>query len=275
VGVGHRLDRAEPGRVKPHRDWPYLQHDGVLAFAHRGGAGDWPENTMVAFEHAVATGYRYVETDVHLTADGVLVAFHDERLDRVTDRTGRISELPWSVVSSAEVGPPEGSTAAAGSIPLLEDILGAWPSLRVNIDPKHDASVGPLLAVLDRTAAWDRVGVGAFSDRRLARVRRQTNHRVCTGLGPADIARLRLASMGAPVGHFAAACAQVPTHARGRVLVDARFVHEAHRRDLQVHVWTVDDPVEMTRLLDLEVDGIMTDRPTELKAVLEQRGRWA
>jgi glycerophosphoryl diester phosphodiesterase len=247
----------------------------VLAFAHRGGAGDWPENTMVAFEHAVEMGYRYVETDVHVTADGVLVAFHDESLDRVTDRAGRISDLPWSVVSAAEVAPPEGSAAPPAPIPRLDDILGSWPDLRVNIDPKHDASVGPLLAVLDRTAAWDRVGVGAFSDRRLARIRRQTNHRVCTGLGPADIARLRLASMGAPVGHFAAGCAQVPTHVRGRVLVDARFVEAAHRRDLQVHVWTIDDPVEMNRLLDLGVDGIMTDRPVVLKEALQQRGRWA
>jgi glycerophosphoryl diester phosphodiesterase len=261
--------------MRPLRHWPYLQHDGVLAFAHRGGAGDCPENTMVAFEQAVALGYRYVETDVHLTADGVLVAFHDECLDRVTDRTGRISELPWSFVSAAAVSPPDGSSAAPAPIPLLEDILGAWPDLRVNIDPKHDASVGPLLAVLDRTSAWDRVGVGAFSDRRLARVRRQTNHRVCTGLGPADIARLRLASMGAPVGHFAAGCAQVPTRARGRVLVDARFVEEAHRRDLQVHVWTIDDPEEMTPLLDLGVDGMMTDRPVVLKELLQQRGRWA
>src|SRR5207245_3703996 len=117
------------------------------------------------------------------------------------------------------------------------------------------------MEVLRRTGAWDRVCIGAFSDRRLTRVRRLAGYRVCTSLGPAGIARLRLASFGARTGRFAAACAQVPVRARRRVLVDARFVAAAHRRGLPVHGWTIDDPAEMERLLDLRVDGIMTDRP--------------
>src|SRR4051812_12435948 len=101
----------------PPSPWPYLDHPGVLAFAHRGGAGDGPENTLSAFARAVEVGYRYLETDVHVTADGVLVAFHDDVLDRVTDRTGRIRELPWSEVSEARVGEEP--------IPLLEELLEA------------------------------------------------------------------------------------------------------------------------------------------------------
>jgi len=229
---------------------------------------------MPAFEAAVGLGYRYVETDVHLTADGVLVAFHDPSLDRVTDRTGLIAELPWSAVSAARVTPPKGSSADAAPIPLLEDLLGTWPDLRVNIDPKHDESVGPLLALLERANAVDRVCIGAFSDRRLARIRRTTNHRVCTGMGPRDIGRLWLAAKGVPVGHFAAPCAQVPAHAAGRTLVDRRFLDAAHRRGLKIHVWTIDDPAEMNRLLDLGVDGLMTDRPAVLKEVLQARGQW-
>jgi glycerophosphoryl diester phosphodiesterase len=257
------------------RTWAFLDHPGVLAFAHRGGAGDWPENTLPAFAAAVTLGYRYLETDVHVTADRMLVAFHDDSLDRVTDRQGHIADLPWSEVRKARVTPPGGSTAADAAIPLLEELLGTWPDVRVNIDPKHDASVTPLVEVLRRTDAWDRVCVGAFSDRRLARFRRLTDYRVCTALGPAAIARLRLASLGAPVGSFAAGCAQVPTRAGGRTLVDARFVAAAHARKMQVHVWTVDDVAEMQRLLDLGVDGIMTDRPTVLKEVLVARGQWA
>ena len=101
----------------PHSPWPFLDHPGPLAFAHRGGAGEWPENTMPAFEHAVGLGYRYVETDVHATADGVLVAFHDDALDRVTDRTGKIADLPWSYVAEARVDGRE-------PIPRLDDLLG-------------------------------------------------------------------------------------------------------------------------------------------------------
>jgi glycerophosphoryl diester phosphodiesterase len=245
--------------------WPFLDHPGPIAFAHRGGAGEVPENTMAAFEHAVGLGYRYLETDVHVTADGVLVAFHDNALDRVTDRRGRIAALPWSEVSQARVD--------GHAIPLLEDVLGTWPEARVNIDPKHDASVGPLVDVLERTQAHERVCVAAFSDRRLARVRRLTGNRVCTGTGPVEIARLRTARFGVPPGRLAAACAQVPVRWHVQVL-DRRFIDAAHRLGLPVHVWTIDDPVEMERLLDLGVDGIMTARPAVLKEVLQRRGQW-
>lgn len=249
------------------RTVPFLDHPGPIPFAHRGGAGDWPENTMPAFAGAVALGYRYVETDVHVTADGVLVAFHDERLDRVTDRTGVIRELPWREVRRARV-------AGREPIPLLEDLLGTWPDLRVNVDPKHDSAVDALAATIRRTGAIDRVCVGAFSDRRLGRLRAVLGPRLCTSLGPRGVARLRAASFGLPSGRLPARCAQVPPTA-GRVpLVDERFVRAAHHRALQVHVWTVDDEAEMHRLLDLGVDGIMTDRPAVLRAVLEARGAW-
>ncbi len=248
--------------------WPFLDHPGPIPFAHRGGAGDWPENTMPAFEHAVALGYRYLETDVHVTADGVLLAFHDDVLDRVTDRRGRIGAMQWSEVRKAKVGGRE-------AIPLLEDVLGTWPDAPVNIDPKHDAAVVPLVEVLDRTGARDRVCVAAFSDRRLARVRRLTANRVCTATGPAGIVRLRATRVGVPLGPLAAGCTQVPVGYQRVRLVDAHFLAAAHQRSLPVHVWTIDEPVEMVRLLDLGVDGIMTDRPTVLKEVLLGRGQWA
>ena len=221
---------------------------------------------MAAFEAAVRLGYRYLETDVHVTADGVLVAFHDDTLDRASDGTGRISELPWAEVSRARVdGEP---------IPLLEDLLAAFPGARVNIDPKKDSAVEPLAEVIRRTGAVDRLCVGSFSDRRLARIRRLVGRRLCTSLGPGGVARLRLASIGAPVGPLPAPCAQVPVRARGIGLVDRRLLTAAHRRGMQVHVWTIDDEGEMERLLDLGVDGLMTDRPGVLKKVLERRGHW-
>ena len=117
--------------------WPFLDHPGVLAFAHRGGASDQPENTMPAFEHAVSMGYRYLETDVHRTSDGVLLAFHDDQLDRVTDGHGVVADLPYRSVRTALVDGRE-------PIPLLEDLLGAFPDVRGNIDPKHDGAVDAL-----------------------------------------------------------------------------------------------------------------------------------
>ena len=255
----------------PPSEWPFLDSHGVLAFAHRGAhgpdAGGVAENTMAAYEAAVRMGYRYVETDVHRTADGVLVAFHDDGLDRVTDRSGKIADLPWSVVREARLAGGEG-------VPLFEDLLGSWPDLRVNVDPKADAAVEPLAELIERTGSLDRVGVGSFSGKRLGRLRQRLGPKLCTSLGPLDTVRLRVASFGIPVGPIAAACAQVPVRQSGVPVVDRRFVAAAHRRGLQVHVWTVDERAEMERLLDLGVDGLMTDRPAVLKDVLTARGLW-
>jgi glycerophosphoryl diester phosphodiesterase len=250
-------------------DFAYLDWPGPIPFAHRGGASEVPENTLPAFEHAVRLGYRYVETDVHVTADGVLLAFHDDVLDRVTDRTGVIAELPYADVHRARVDGIE-------PIPRLEDLLGTWPDLRVNIDPKHDEAVDPLIEVLRRTNASDRVCVGAFSDERIARVRAAfADGGICTSLGPAGSLQLGLAATKAqPVDELPAPCAQLPPTYGDTPVVTPEVVAEAHERGMHVHVWTIDDADEMVRLLDLGVDGIMTDRPAVLKQVLEARNEW-
>lgn len=223
---------------------------------------------MPAFANAVSLGYRYVETDVHATSDGVLVAFHDDRLDRVTDREGMIHELSWSEVSKARI-------AGVEQIPLLEDLLGTWPDLKVNIDAKHDSAVGPLVDVIERTRSLERVCVGSFSCKRLHRIRKSLGPQLCTAACPSEVAKLQAAKYGLPLRFDDLACAQVPVTAGPMTVVDRRFVATAHRRGLQVHVWTVDDPEEMNRLLDLGVDGIMTDLPQVLRGVLDSRGEWA
>jgi glycerophosphoryl diester phosphodiesterase len=249
----------------------YLDHDGPIPFAHRGGAEEFPENTMHAFESAVRLGYRYLETDVHATADGVLISFHDEELDRVTDGKGRIADLPWSTVQRARI-------AGAEPIPTFEELVAAFPDVRFNVDVKLDNAVEPFVEAVRRTGIIDRICVGGFSDRRTARVKAELGPALCTSLGPKAIGALRAASYGAPyvgaMARKAGQCAQVPTN-RGPVpLVDPKFVRTAHRLGMQVHVWTIDDPAEMDRLLDLGVDGIMTDKPSVLKAVLQRRGVW-
>jgi glycerophosphoryl diester phosphodiesterase len=245
----------------------FLDHPGPIPFAHRGGAGEWPENTMPAFESAVRLGYRYVETDVHVTADGVLLAFHDDVLDRVTDRSGIIAELPWSEVQKAKVNGRE-------PIPRLEDLLGGFPDLRVNIDPKHDAAVAPLIEVIEKTSALDRVCVGSFSDCRVSTMRKALGPTLCTALGPNGVRRLVVAAHGVPAGRFTNPCAQVPVKQGSVTIVNDRFLKAAHRRGIAVHVWTIDEASEMERLLDMGVNGIMTDRPALLRSVLERRGQW-
>ncbi|WP_406328440.1 glycerophosphodiester phosphodiesterase [Streptomyces sp. NBC_00203] len=247
---------------------PYLDHPGPIAFAHRGGAADGLENTLAQFRRAVAAGYRYIETDVHATADGRLVAFHDSTLDRVTDGAGRIADLPWEDVRHARVGGKE-------PVPLFEELLEVFPEVRWNIDVKAEPALLPLLDLIDRTDAWDRICVGSFSEARVARAQRLAGPRLATSYGIRGVLGLRLRSWGIPAPlRRSAVAAQVPESQSGVPVVDRRFVRAAHARGLQVHVWTVNEPERMHRLLDLGVDGIMTDHIDTLRKVLEDRDTW-
>ena len=248
---------------------PYLDAPAPLAFAHRGGAADGDENTVEAFERAVRLGYRYVETDVHATADGIPVVFHDTTLDRVTDGAGRISSMTWADLRSVRIG-------GAGVVPRLDEVLAAWPEVRFNIDVKADTGVAPTVACVRESGATGRVLLASFSDRRLARVRELAGPAVATSLGMRAVARLRMASLvGARIRlPTSVAAVQVPPRSGPMTVVDRRFVALAHRLGLHVHVWTIDEPAEMHRLLDLGVDGIMTDRLTVLRDVYRSRGVW-
>ncbi|MGW3245401.1 glycerophosphodiester phosphodiesterase [Streptomyces sp. NPDC001070] len=255
---------------------PYLDSPAPIAFAHRGGTADGLENTAWAFRRAVDLGYRYLETDVHLTSDGVLVAFHDGSLDRVTDARGRIADLPWREVSRARV-------AGREPVPLFEELLETFPEARWNVDAKADAAVGPLVEAVRRAGAWDRVCVGSFSEARLVRARALGGPRLASSLGTRGVADLRLLSRGgraaerlllAAARRRGAVCVQVPERAYGIRVVDSAFLAAAHRLGMQVHVWTINDESRMHALLDLGVDGIMTDRLEALRSVYTERGAW-
>ncbi len=218
---------------------------------------------MPAFRHAVDLGYTYLETDVHATSDGVLVAFHDPDLSRTCDRPGLIGEMPWREVSRARVDGRE-------PIPLFEALMEEFPDARMNIDCKADGAVHGLISSLRRLDCLDRVCTGSFSDRRLRQLRHEFGEALCSSFGPRQIASLKF--MGrVPWG---GQVAQVPVTSGRITIVTDGTVARAHRLGLHVHVWTIDDPVEMRRLLDLGVDGLMTDRPGVLKDVLVERGEW-
>ena len=261
----------------------FLDVPTPFGIAHRGGAEELPENTIPAFEAAVKLGYRHLETDAHVSRDGVVYAFHDTVLERVTDGQGALEELDSSVIARADAAYSfaprgDGDAPLRGSgigIPTMEEVLTTWPGVFVNIDCKSDAVVEPLVTLLRRLNAFDRTCIGSFADGRITRVRTLTRGEVCTSAGPRAITAAWFASRSGRMPRFGADCLQVPTHS-GRVrIVDRRFVDAAHRAGLQVHIWTIDDEAEMRSLLDLGVDAIMTDRPTLLREVLRSRGEWA
>ncbi|MFD1930353.1 glycerophosphodiester phosphodiesterase family protein [Nonomuraea mangrovi] len=268
--------RAHNRHTRPvfSRRFAFLDHPGPLAFAHRGGALEGLENTTTAFERAVGLGYTYLETDAHATSDGVLLAFHDHTLDRVTDRRGRIADLPYSFVRQARIG-------GVHDIPLLEDLLGSFPEARFNIDVKEAGAIEPLAAVVRRTNAFHRICLTSFSDERLVRARAAMGREVCSALGPRGVAALRAAAATSGYGRVLARlarsgvpCAQVPVGFRGLRVTTRSLVRTAHALGMQVHVWTINDTLRMDHLLDLGVDGIMTDNISGLRDVLDRRGLW-
>src|SRR6267154_3495769 len=287
----------------------FLEHPGPVAFAHRGGAAHAPENSWRAFEHAVGLGYGYLETDVQATLDGVLIAFHDRTLARVTGRPGRIARMNHRDVAAALIDGTE-------PIPLLEDLLGAWPDVRFNIDLKDAPAVEPLAAVLRRTGAWNRICVTSFSASRLRAARRVLDRQVCMAASPIGTAVVRFGGPRGPRDHTrpgragvgrgsrsgpgqrrlggeaarggpqaagrgtplalaerlartGVRCAQVPAQ-----VATPAFVARAHVLGLHVHAWTINSPGVMRNLLDIGVDGIMTDEIVALRDVLISRGEW-
>ncbi|WP_347310668.1 glycerophosphodiester phosphodiesterase [Defluviimonas sp. SAOS-178_SWC] len=245
---------------------PFLDHPRPIAFAHRGGSLEAEENTMDAFAHAVGLGYSHVETDVQATRDRVAVIFHDDTLERMTGEDVRVDALSWEELTARR-------TRGGAAIPRLDEMLGAWSSLFVNLEAKADAAVAPMAEAIRRADALDRICVGSFEAKRTAELRARLGPGLCWSPSHAGVLGLRLRGWGVPSARPSFPAVQVPVSYKGIPLVTRRFVRAAHALGVQVHVWTVDEEAEMEHLLDLGVDGLMSDRPTRLREVIARRSR--
>jgi len=251
---------------------PFLTHEYPIRFAHRGSRVLWPENTMVAFQGAVDLGYLYIETDVRVSRDGRVIVFHDESLERLTDGVGKVADRDWDYLrrldAAARFDPdqdfPRRGTGV--SVPLLADVVATFPDTMFNIDLKQPGMADRVAREVRRLGIEDRVLIGSFYDRRIRTFRRAAPG-VATSAGPLEV--LRALASQRPGG--AADAFQVPERFGPIPIVTGRFMNAVRIAGKQVHVWTVNDAPAMTRLLDLGVDGIITDRPDVLNEVL--RGR--
>ena len=278
---------------------PWLERR-VLNYAHQGGAREGPSSTLHAMRRAVEAGAHALELDVHATADRHLVVCHDATVDRTTEGTGRIADLPLAEVQSLDnaywwvPGSVVDHERADGDYPLrgrapddpdlcipsVREVLEAFPDTYLNFDIKDTApAVEPyeaLLAdLLRKSGRGDDVIVASFHDGATDAFSAVAPE-VSTSAGTAAVASFYFAVQDGvsppPIRHQAL---QVPAAMEGTTIVDQQFVNAAHEHGLAVHVWTVDDPAEMEALLDLGVDGIMTDRPSVLAGVLERRRQGA
>lgn len=247
--------------------FPYLDHDGPAAFAHRGGNTTAPENTVASFAHSVDLGYQYLETDVHLTADGRLVAFHDPDLERLTGQPGSIGDYRWDEIETIEL-------ADGHRIPSLDELLTIFPRSHFNIDPKSDSTVWPLVEAIRDHGAIDRVGIGSFSDDRIDTMIELLGPRLCVSPGPQGVAAVLAEAHGYPGRrHRLYGCLQIP-RSKGPLRLSAGLVRRVQSLGLEVHVWTINERASMHRLLDMGVDALMTDNTDLLKEVMVGRCEW-
>jgi glycerophosphoryl diester phosphodiesterase len=240
----------------------YLNYSGLEVLAHRGGSIESSENTIESFKYSISLGCNYIETDVQLSSDGKPYIFHDEDLNRLAGINKTFNDLHSSEIDEIKLFNEH-------KIPLLEEVLLKFPETYFQIDVKTDEVALPALKVIYDLEAQDRVCIASFSSERLETVRNKYPD-ICISMGPKEILKLLLASFGLYRGTVPGDCLQIPIYQYGIKLVTKRFVNFVQSKDLKVIVWTINKPEEMKKLIELEVDGIITDKPKALFDILKQ-----
>lgn len=261
---------------------PYLG-TAPYAFAHRGGAGRYPENTILAFTKALQLGYTHIETDVHMTRDGHVVCFHDATLDRTTNGSGPVRDRSLAELKRLDAGyrftPDAGKTypyrGQGTTIPTLEEALAIDPNVRLNLEIKQrtPSMLRTLARRIDDLRCHDRVLVASAMDDVRVAFRKLTGARIASSPGGVGVFKFWLAVRTGVHKRmrFDFDALQVPVTFGSLRVVDERFIEAAHHHGIHVHVWTINDPGRMARLYDMGVDAVMTDFPEELMAVVEER----
>lgn len=272
------LSRTKGLPVPEHK---YFANDAgrTLVIAHRGGAGLWPENTLYAFERAAALGADVIETDVRATKDGELVVFHDDDVNRTTDGAGPLAALTLAELKrldaahrfSTDGGRSFPLRGQGVTVPTLREVFEALPRMRFNIEPKRGTPSlsAPLCRLIREYGMTERVLVASFTGSTLADFRRECPE-VATSASTGEAVNflsLQEAGLAASFSPEMQAL-QVPERAGVLRVLTRDFVEAAHGRNLRVHAWTINDEADMRRLIDVGVDGVMTDYPDRLLRVL-------
>ena len=239
---------------------PYLDVPGVAISAHRGGSIEAPENTIESFEYSIELGSSYIETDVQLSSNGIPYIFHDDDLKRLFGKN-----IIFNSLHSDEID--ELKLFDKYKIPTLESTLQKFPDTLFQIDVKTDEVVLPTMEVIKKTNSTDKVCIASFSSKRLKQVHKLYPE-ICLSMGPFEVMKLLLASFGLYRNKVPGNCLQIPIYQYGIKLVTKRFINYIHSIGLKIHVWTINDEDTMQKLIDLGVDGIITDRPKTLKDLL-------
>ena len=239
---------------------PYLNYSGLAVLAHRGGSIESYENTLASFAYAQSIGCKYIETDVQVSLDGIPYIFHDESLDRITGIKGIFSSITSSEIDKIRIFNDH-------PIPKLDAALKEFPELFFQIDLKTDLVAIPALEVIKKNNAEKRVCIASFNSNRLKQVK-ENYPEMCLSMGPKEVAKLLLASFGLFKGEIPGDCLQVPIYSHGIKVVTKRFIKFVQSRNLKIMVWTINDEKTLKKLINMNVDGIITDTPKLLTKLL-------
>ena len=239
---------------------PYLNYSGLAVLAHRGGSIESYENTLASFAYAQSIGCKYIETDVQVSLDGIPYIFHDESLLRITGINSIFSSITSSEIDKIRIFNDH-------PIPKLDAALKEFPELFFQIDLKTDLVAIPALEVIKKNNAEKRVCIASFNSNRLKQVK-ENYPEMCLSMGPKEVAKLLLASFGLFKGEIPGDCLQVPIYSHGIKVVTKRFIKFVQSRNLKIMVWTINDEKTLKKLINMNVDGIITDTPKLLTELL-------
>lgn len=234
------------------------------AFAHRGGANDFVENTLDAFQQSINLGFKYIETDVQATKDDKLVIFHDPDLKRMMNLDEHISSLTYYELKKYRIN-------GTHKIPSFLETVTSWPEIKFNIDPKSDKSAELLIKELKSLDSVDRFCIGSFNSYRLDKIRNAFDQKICTSMATNEAVSFYFYRFFG-MNRITAPCLQLPYYRKGFKVITPGLVRDAHRFNKKIHAWTIDDPNQINELLDMGIDGIMTDSPKLLKSEIIKRG---
>ena len=240
---------------------PYLKAKSPSILAHRGGSLETSENTLQGFEYAINLGAEYIETDVQLSKDGIPYIFHDDDLKRICKKNITFNQLNGNEIDLIKI-------FNGCNIPTLQECLDVFPDTKFNIDLKTDEVVVPALKILSNMKTEDRVCIASFANERLE-FTRENYPKFCTSMGPKEILNLKLSSLGISSPKVSGNCVQIPIYKYAIKLVTNRLIRLSHKLGLKVHVWTINDPNIMQKLIDMDIDGIITDKPKLLREIIQ------
>ena len=235
----------------------YLNYDGLAVMAHRGGSLEAPENTIESFNYSLEIGSDIIETDIQLSSDGIPYIFHDDDLKRISGLEKNFNELLSSEIDELNI-------FGDYKIPTLEETLKQFPNTKFQIDFKTDEVVDPAIEIINKFPHIKKnLCVASFSSHRLQNIKSKLSD-VTYSMGPYEVLKLLLKSFGIYRGEISGDCLQIPIYRYGIKIVTRRFVDFCKRENIKISVWTINSIEEMNYLIDLKVDGIITDKPKAL-----------